>query len=264
MPFATVDGSRIHYLEAGSGDPPVVLLHAFPLHAAMWQPQLDGLSDRWRVIAPDLPGCGRSDPLDDLSMDSMADATAGLLAELGLPPAVVGGQSMGGYVTFALLRRHRSRLRAVVLADTRAGADTPEVRERRTRQQAQAAEEGTGPLVEAMLQSLPGDQTRRERGEVMALLRQLMGEVSPDCVIAALEAMKGRADATEELAGIDLPALVVVGDEDSVAPPDVAEDMARRLPRARLAVLPGAGHLSSLEVPDAFTAELRALLEDLS
>ncbi|MCA1691211.1 MAG: alpha/beta fold hydrolase, partial [Actinobacteria bacterium] len=129
MPLATVGGAPLHYLEAGSGDPPLVLLHAFPLNAAMWEPQVADLSDRWRVIAPDLPGFGKSAPFPEdsaVSIDGMADVIAGLLDELDVPEVALGGLSLGGYVAFAFARRHRPRLRALVLADTRAGADSDE------------------------------------------------------------------------------------------------------------------------------------------
>jgi pimeloyl-ACP methyl ester carboxylesterase len=140
MPFARVADTDVHYLDAGSGAPAVVLLHAFPLNAAMWEGQIEALADRWRVIAPDLAPEQAPEP----SIDAMADAVAGLLRQLGIDQAVVGGLSMGGYVAFALLRRHRDLVRALVLADTRAGDDTPEIRERRTSQQDQVRSE-SGP-----------------------------------------------------------------------------------------------------------------------
>jgi pimeloyl-ACP methyl ester carboxylesterase len=225
------------------------------MSAAMWQPQLDGLSDRWRVITPELPAV--------TSVDDMADAVARLIRDLDLPPVVLGGLSMGGYATFALLRRHPELVRAVVLADTRAGPDTPEIRDRRTSQQAQVAAEGVGPFVEGSLKSLPGATTRETRPEVMDRLREIMQAATPEWVIAVLEAMKRRPDSTPELATLDRPTLVLVGEEDTVTPLEAAEDMQRRLPHARLAVIPKAGHLSNLEDPDAFNAELRSFLEGL-
>lgn len=258
MPYATVDNARVRYLEAGSG-PAVVLLHAFPLTAEMWQPQMDALADRWRVIAPDLAAEQAPEP----SMDAMADAVAALLRHLNVDQAVVGGLSMGGYVTFAFLRRHRSLARAVVLADTRSGDDTAEIRERRTAQQEQVRAGDVAAFRDAMLGTLLSEDTRQHRPDVVARARAVMDQVPPDSIVAALEAMKRRPDSTPDLAGIDLPALVVVGERDSPSPPDVAEEMARRLPRAHLAVVPGAGHLSNLDAPEAFTGELRAFLEAL-
>ncbi len=233
----------------------MVLLHAFPLTSAMWRPQVDALSDHWRVITPDLPALA--------SMDALADAVAGAINAAGCGPVVLGGLSMGGYVTFAVLRRHPELVRAVVLADTRAGADTPEVRDRRTAQQAQVATEGAAPIVEGSLQNLPSAHTRASRPEVMDELRGIMQGVAPEWITAALEAMKHRPDSTDLLPALDVPALVIVGEDDKVTPPNVAEDMVQRLPHARLAVIPKAGHLSNLEDPDAFNSELRSFLETL-
>jgi len=238
------------------GRPPLVLLHAFPLTSAMWRPQVEAFSDGWEVLAPDLPA--------EPSMDGLADAVAAEIRAHGDGPVVLGGLSMGGYVVFAVLRRHAELVRALVLADTRPGADTAEVRDRRAAQQAQVATEGAGPIVEGSLANLPSAYTRESRPEVMEELRRIMQSVSPDWITAALEAMKQRPDSTPLLAELDVPALVIVGEDDTVTPPDVAEDMQRRLPNARLAVIPNAGHLSNVEDPNAFNAELRLFLEMVS
>ncbi len=262
MPTAVVDGVRTHWLEAGRGEPAVVLLHAFPLHAGMWEPQLEGLSDRYRVVAPDLLGFGASDAPDDpnaYSVDRWADAVAGLLDHLGLDRVVLGGLSMGGYVAFAFWRRHRHRLAGLVLADTRPGFDTAEVADRRSAQARQVADEGTTTLIETLLGGLLGDHTRAHRPMVVDAARRLMDN-PPAGFIGALEAMKRRADSTPDLASIDVPTLVVVGDDDAASPPEVARHMADAIPQATLAVIPGAGHLSSFEEPEAFTREVAALV----
>ncbi|MGH9222928.1 MAG: alpha/beta fold hydrolase [Acidimicrobiales bacterium] len=236
--------------------PAVVLLHAFPMDARMWQPQVDALSDRWRVVTPEV------DFTRYPTVDAMADAVAILIAEQELAPVVLGGLSMGGYVALAVLRRHPEVVRALVLADTRAGADTDEVRERRTKQQGQVAEAASAtPVTEAMVGALPGATTKADRPDVIRHIAGLMDGATVAGVTAALEAMKARPDSTGDLAGIGVPTLVVVGEEDGVSPPDVAQDMARRLPNARLAVIPGAGHLSNLETPEAFNRELLAFLD---
>jgi len=236
----------------------LVLLHAFPLDPRMWQPQVDAFASTRRVETPDL------DFTEHPTMDAMADAVADSLGERGSVPAVVAGLSMGGYVAFALLRRHPELVRALVLADTRAGADTDEVRERRTRQQAQVAEVGSAaPVIEAMLDALPGATTRTERPDVMEQIAGLMDKATAARVTAALEAMKARPDSTPDLAAISVPTLVIVGEEDGVSPPDSARAMAGAVPGARLAVIPGVGHLSNVEAPDAFNRELAAFLDGL-
>ncbi len=244
--------------EAGPPDAPaVVLLHAFPLSGAMWQPQLDALSDRWRVIAPELS-------FPEPSVDGAADEVARLLDELGVGQVVIGGLSMGGYVTMAFWRRHRERVRAIVLADTRATADTEEILQRRSRQQEQVAGGDPSPVIEAMVEGLPGPHTKEHRPEVMAEIRRLIGEATAEGITVALEAMKRRPDSTPDLATMDVPALVVVGEEDALSPLDVAQALCEALPRARLARIPQAGHLSSLEDPHVFNSELRAFLEGVA
>lgn len=262
MPTTTLDGTRMHWLEAGAGEPVVVLLHAFPLHAGMWEPQLEGLSDRCRVVAPDLLGFGGTDAPEDpgaYSVDRWADGVAALLDHLGLDGVVLGGLSMGGYVTFAFLRRHRHRLAGLVLADTRPGPDTPEVAERRTAQARQIAEEGTRRLIETLLEGLLGEHTRAHRPAVVESARRLMANPASGFV-GALEAMKRRPDSTPDLPSIDVPTLVVVGNDDRASPPETAREMADAIPCASLAVIPHAGHLSNLEEPEAFNREVAVLV----
>ncbi|HWC11921.1 MAG TPA: alpha/beta fold hydrolase [Acidimicrobiales bacterium] len=266
MAVATISGTAVHYVDVGRGSPPLVLLHAFPLHLGMWDEQVVALSSRWRMILPDLPGFGGTEPLADpgaTTIDGFADLVAGLMASLGVGPAVVGGLSMGGYVAFSLLRRHPETVAALVLADTRAGADTPEVIERRNNQQRQVGEEGTDGLVETMVGNLLSDDTKANRPEVVERARALMHGCSPAGVIGALEAMKNRADAVPMLEQVRVPVLVVVGEHDGPSPPDVAAAMADAIPGARLEVVPGAGHLSSLEAPDAFNQVLESFLTRL-
>lgn len=265
MPFTEVDGARIHYLDSGAGEPAVVLLHAFPLHAGMWAPQVEHLSGAHRVIAPDLIGFGGSDAPESMyryTMLGFADLVAGLLDHLGLERVVLAGLSMGGYVAFAFLRQYPDRVAGLVLADTRAAADTGLVFDRRTDQQDQVARIGTAALIETMLAGLLTEETRANRLDLVEQVRRHMAN-PPAGFIGALEAMKHRPDATDELASITVPTLVVVGEDDAMSPPDVAREMQERIPGAELAVLPHAGHLSNLEAPEAFNAAVAAFLARL-
>ncbi|MDP8988252.1 MAG: alpha/beta hydrolase [Actinomycetota bacterium] len=261
MPTATLDGTTLHYLDEGSGHPAVVLLHAFPLHAGMWERQIDALAERVRVVAPDLVGFGGSDAPEDpsaYSVDGWADDVARLLDHLGLDRVVVAGQSMGAYVAFSFLRRHRSRLAGLVLADTRPTADSAEARDRRVRQQEQMSaggEAGKAEVVEGLLQTLLCPDTLEHRLDVVETARRLMDN-PPHGLVGALEAMKRRPDSVGDLATVDVPTLVLVGDQDAPSPPEVAQSMQQGIPGAELVVVPGAGHLSGLEAPEAFNAAL--------
>jgi pimeloyl-ACP methyl ester carboxylesterase len=246
--------------------PAVVLLHAFPLNSGMWDEQIEALRDRWHVIAPDLTGFGEAGAPDDpsaYSVEAYADDVAAVLRDEGIERAVIGGLSMGGYIAFSFLRRHREMVTGLVLADTRAAADTQEVAERRVAQQRQVAYEGTAELIENSLENLLSDDTRKRRPDVVERARRLMAQNPPAGFIGALDAMRRRPDAVDELAGIDVPVLVIVGEADKTSPPRVAAEMAASVPQARLEVLAGAGHLSNLEAPEAFNAALVSFLDGL-
>lgn len=263
MPSIHLKDVRLEYLDEGSG-PPVVLLHAFPLSSAMWKAQVEHLASSHRVVAPDLRGFGGSDAPEDpasYSMGAFAGDVVGLLEHLGCGPSVVCGLSMGGYVAFELLRRHRGLLRAVVLADTRASSDPPEGIERRTSQQEQVRRGEVAPLLDNLIGGLLAPATHEGRPEVVSQVRAIMETASPQGIIGALEAMKRRGDATAELGGIDLAALWIVGEDDALSPPDVARQAVASLPDAGLDVIPGAGHLSNVEQPDRFNQSLTAFLD---
>lgn len=262
MPFAEVDGVRLQYTDAGSGEPALVLLHAFPLHAGMWAPQVAHLSSQRRIVAPDFLGFGGSEAPESMyryTMLGYADLLAGLLDRLGLDRVALCGLSMGGYVALAFLRQYAERVSALILADTRASADTTQVFERRTDQQDQVARIGTTALIETLLAGLLSDDTRASRLDLVEQVRRLMANPAAG-FIGALEAMKHRPDATAELPGISVPTLVVVGEDDALSPPDVARHMHERIPGSELAVLPHAGHLSNLEAAEEFNAAVAGFL----
>lgn len=254
----------LHLHEAGSGLP-LVLLHAFPLSSDMWRDQRDGLADLCRVITPDQRGFGGSDLGDDSpSLDHVADDVAALLDRLGLDRVVLGGLSMGGYVAMAFLRRHRDRVRGLVLADTKAGEDPEPARAKRERVAARLdAEQTTDALVDEVLPALTGPTTQGSRPEVVDRVTALVRACPPAAAAWAQRAMAARPDSLETLAGTDVPALVVRGAEDALATREDAEAMVAALQRGRLVVLEGAGHLTALEVPDDLTAALRGFLDDL-
>ena len=253
-----VNGRDLAYREAGAGQP-VVLLHAFPLTGELWRPQLEGLSAQMRVIAPDLAGFGGSTAPDEpgaYSVDGWARDVAALLDELGIGRAIVGGLSMGGYAAMAFARLFPERVQALILADTRAEADAPAVKEKRTVQARMAIEGRKGELIEQLLPPLLAEATRRERPDLVARVRAWMESVPAAGYAGALHAMRERPDATPALAALAVPSLLLCGAEDALTPPEPMRGMQARIPGAKLAVIPGAGHLSSLEAPAAFGREV--------
>jgi len=241
--------------------PPLLFLHAFPLRAAQWDPQVAALRAQHQVIRFDDRGFGSSAPGDGLlTMERIADDAAALLDHLGIGRAIVCGLSMGGYAAFAMVRRHADRLRALVLADTRAAADTPEGRQSRAALAEQVRREGAVAAADAFLPKLLGETTKRERPQVTARVREIILGNPPRGIADALAGLAARADSTGTLREIRVPTLVMCGDEDSLTPPADSEALHRGIAGSRLVLLPRAGHLSNLEDADAFN---RALLEFL-
>jgi pimeloyl-ACP methyl ester carboxylesterase len=247
-------GSELPYfVDEGRGDP-IVFLHAFPLDGTMWDAERADLAKRHRVIVPDLRGFGRSGALTaPTSLDDHAQDVVAILDKLGIARAAIVGLSMGGYIAFALARRYAARISRLVLADTRAAADTPEGRRARDENIALVAREGVPPLVERLLPKL---LAKTAAPDVVTRVRSVGGRQTPAGVMAALAALRDRADSTPILATIDAPSLVIVGDLDEISPLAEARTFAGALPKGELEVIPGAGHLSNLESPAAFLAAL--------
>jgi len=255
---ATVSGRTVRYLTGGAGWP-VVLLHAFPLSADMWRAQLDAAPDGFRLIAPDLRGFGRSvapAPHAAPTMDDFAGDVEGLLNILEIERAVIGGMSMGGYVTFALFRRAPDRFSGMVLADTRAQADTPEGRQARRAMSELVRAKGPSAVADQMIPKLLGRTTREERPSVAGEVRRLILANDAGGIDGGIHAMMTRPDSTPDLARISTPALVVVGEEDELTPVADSEAMHASIGRSRLVVLPRAGHLSGVELPEEFSRAL--------
>jgi pimeloyl-ACP methyl ester carboxylesterase len=258
VPSKTINGVKLAWEEAGAGLP-VLLLHAYPLSNSMWATQRSALAKKFRVITPDFRGFGGSAlGAEDSSMELFADDVHALLTELKLGRVVLAGLSMGGYVAFAFYRKYASAVRALILADTRAQADSEESRQGRLETAALAEREGTAPVVDRLLPKLLGESTQREKPEVVAQVRAMMLAASPAGMANAMRAMAARTDSVELLARIQCPTLVLVGEEDKLSSPSEAEKMAGSIPQARFQTIPGAGHLSSLEQP----ARFNMLLED--
>jgi pimeloyl-ACP methyl ester carboxylesterase len=240
----------------------LVLLHAFPLNARMWEGQLALADSGWRVIAPQLRGFddGAGDPPAE-SVDDYAGDVIDLLDALQIKQAVVGGLSMGGYVAFALLRLAARYVQGLVLADTRSQADTPEGVAGRMRLLKLLQEQGPSAVADEMIPKLLGETTRRTNPTVVDTVRSLALASQAAAVAGAIRALMTRPDSTPLLSTIHVPTLIVVGDEDTLTPPAASEEMHRAIAGSHLVRIPNAGHLSNLEQPDSFNAALAAFLD---
>ncbi len=254
---------ELAYREAGSGTP-LVLLHAFPLSSAMWLPQREALGEVCRVITPDQRGFGGSELGEDApDLDRCVDDLVALLDRLGLDKVVLGGLSMGGYVAMAFLRRRADRVRGLILADTKATADPTAARDNRERIAQAAQEDGSTVLVDEVLPTLLGTTTVSERAAVAGRVRGLVQAAPGPAVAWAQRAMARRPDSLETLGGYSGPALVIVGEEDTLSPPSDAQAIADALPNGRLVTVAKAGHLTAVETPDAFNQAVRGFVFEL-
>jgi pimeloyl-ACP methyl ester carboxylesterase len=249
----------VHLHDTGTG-PALLFLHAFPLDASQWDCQVAALSGAYRCLRPDAYGCGSSPPPPPgLTLDGVADAVLAALDSQGVDSVAVVGLSMGGYTAFSLLRRAPERVRALVLCDTRAGADSEQGRADRLAMAETVRREGVEAIVETMASRLLAPRSLAEV-HIAEPVRGRIHRCTPEGVAACQGAMAARPDSTPMLASIAVPALVVVGELDAVTPVEEAQRMAAAIPAARCEVIPGVGHLSNLERWDAFNALLGGFL----
>lgn len=260
---AKINGISIAYHEQGHGVP-LVFLHAFPLNRSMWVEQEQALSSWFRVLTVDLRGHGESDaPRWRYTLDQAADDVIGLLDYLSIRHAAFVGLSMGGYILFALYRKYADRVKGMVLADTRAQADTPEGKEGRFQMAQTAYKNGPSAIADIMIPKLLSPATVQTKPELVRRVRAMIEGNQVSGIAGDLMAMAERPDSIPLLGQITCPTQIIVGELDLPTPPADAKLMADRIPRARLAVLPGAAHLANLEQPDLFNETVRSFVSNL-
>lgn len=261
--LAWIHGRALGYDDVGTGDA-VVFLHGFPHHRALWAPQVGALVDRARCIAVDLRGFGESEAGTSTTVDDYADDVAALLDHLRVERAIVCGLSMGGYVAFALWRRHRARVRGLVFMDTRAGADSAEGMQKRRDMMALANERGAAGVADAMITGMVGKRTREKCPEVVDTMHAMLESAPVSGILEALHALMTRPDSTPVLSTIAVPTLVVVGDEDVLTPVSESEIIHTGVAGSRLEIIAGAGHVANMERPAAVNHLLSEFLAALS
>ena len=261
--IALLDHIEIGYDEGGTGVP-VVFVHGFPHDRTLWTPQLQGLTVQARCLAVDLRGFGETTAASPYSVDQYADDLAGFMDVLHIERAVVAGLSMGGYVAFAMWRRHAHRVRGLVLANTKAGADSDEAREKRRSLMKVAREQGSSAVADSMITGMLGKTTREKRPDIVNSVHRMISSAPVEGVVGALQAMMDRPDSNGTLGTIEVPTLVVTGDEDAIIPVEEARIMHAGVRGSSLEVITGAGHLSNLERPAAFNHVVSEFLARLS
>jgi pimeloyl-ACP methyl ester carboxylesterase len=245
--------------------PTILFVHGFPLDRSTWRAQIDAFAGEFTAVAPDLRGFGETPATEGaMSMDDFADDMAAIVRAIGAPePVVFCGLSMGGYVAWRFFARHRALLRALVLCDTRAAADSPDMARQRVSAADRALHEGPGPTRDSMFGRFFTPESAAKRSEAAAAAKASMDRATPQGVAAAQRGMAARPDSTPLLGKIDVPALLICGAEDGISAPSEMEGMSRAIPGARYALIPEAGHLAPLENPKAVNASIREFLSGL-
>jgi len=262
MAITRIDDIQMAYTDTGVGRP-VVLIHGYPFNRSLWNEQVETLSNSYRVIVPDLRGFGETDAsTGTATMNRMAEDVGQLLDHLRISQAVIGGLSMGGYVALAFYKQFPSRVRALVLADTRAQADTEEAKQTRAQQAEKALSEGMAGIADAMLPKLLTPETVSKRPEVVKRVRDMMLKTKPEGAAAALLGMAEREDQTELLSRVTSPTLILVGAEDAITPVADSEKMRDCIAGSRLVVIENAGHVSNLERTEQFNEALLKFLRE--
>ena len=259
-----VNGSTIAYSDRGTGFP-IVFLHAFPLNRTMWATQENALSSQFRVITIDLRGHGESDaPLWRYTLDQSADDVSALLDQLAIQQALFAGLSMGGYILFAFYRKYAALVKGLILADTRAQADTAEGKDGRFQMAQTAYKQGPSAIADIMIPKLLSPQTVQTRPEIVQKVRTMIESNQISGIAGDLMAMAERPDSVLLLKQITCPTQIIVGELDQATPPSDAKLMAEHIPGARLAIIPHAAHLANLEQPDTFNQIVAAFASELS
>ena len=255
---AVVNGCEIFYIDAGiSKAAPIILIHGFLFSHEMCDPQIEALQKRFRVIAYDLRGHGKSGIGDgQYTLEFFVDDLIGLLDHLGIERAVLCGLSMGGYIALRAVERNPERVRGLILADTQSKADSNEAKLRRAAGIKSVKAIGVKAYAESSIKSVFTPQTLANNDDVVERIRRIIQSNSSLGICGALLALASRTDTTESLAGIKAPTLILVGEHDASTPPSASQEMHNKIPNSEIHVIPHAAHLSNLENSEEFNKHL--------
>lgn len=256
------DDVELFYEVRGEG-PPLVLLHPFPLNHHFWDATAPLLEQRYRLVIPDLRGSGDSPPGEGAAtMEKHACDLIRLCDELQIGKAFFAGVSIGGYILFELLRQSRERVAALVLANTRASAETQEGRANRQKSIELVQQRGPGPFIEDMLPRLLSPSTLTARQDLVSGVRRMMARMTVAGIVALQQGMASRPDSMPTLKMIHVPTLIIAGEDDTI-PMAEAEAMRQHVAGSRLEVVPRAGHYAAFEQPEDFGRLMRGFLDGL-
>lgn len=250
--YIKVNNVRVCYNDSGDSEIPILFIHGFPFNKDSWQPQVDFLRERHRVITYDIRGFGKSELGDETSIIQCADDLIGLMDALEIPKAIVCGLSMGGYILMNAVHRYPDRFEGLILADTQCNADTPEGKEKRYQSIEKINADGTQEYADASLKNLFCKNTFENNSELVSSIRNVITSTPSKSITSTLEALADRPEACPFLSEISCFTLIICGKEDSITPVAKAEFLNSTIKNSSLVIIDNAGHLSNLENPDDF------------
>ena len=255
------EDAEIFYETQGQG-PPVVLLHPFPADHEFWLPVIPALESRYRLVLPDLRGHGKSEiGQGPAAMAKHAADIARVMDAAGVGKAAFIVCSIGGYIVFEFLRRFHGRATALALCNTRPQADSSEARANRLKAAETVLEQGTEQFLQALTPKLLGPTTISSRPDLVEGALRLMRKMSPEDISQVQRGMAERPDSVPDLKHVNLPTLIVIGDEDTFSTTADGELMRQSIPGSRLKIIPRAGHYAPWERPEAVAPLLRQFLD---
>ncbi len=262
MKLKLTDIALSYDLNLTSGLPAIVFIHGFPFSRKMWRPQMEYLAGKYSTLNLDLRGHGESEVGDGIyTLELFIDDLVALLNHCQLKKVILCGLSLGGYITLRAWERIPDRISGLILCDTKSEADSNEAKVQRARMIELVKSSGLTRYTEEMLPLLLSESTLKHNNAVVKLMQEMMLTSSPRAVCGTLLAIAARTDTTAALKTITVPTLVVVGAEDSRTTPASSKAMASQIPGARLEIISGAGHLSTLERPDEVNQIIGEFLE---
>lgn len=260
-----VNGTKLNVLDLGDSQAkPIVLIHGFPLNHEMWSPQLEFLKKDFRVVAYDVRGHGESDIGDgQYTMELFADDLIVMLDSLKIEKIVLCGLSMGGYIALRAIEKSEDRVEGLILCDTKAEADSNEAKLKRSATIKSVKNQGMEPFIESQIHALLAPQTITGNPVMVEMVRRMIQRNSPLGICGALLAMAGRTDTSTVLPRLKIPTLILVGENDTLTPPEISKSMHEKIPHSTMHIIQRAAHLSSLENAEDFNRHLSDFLSKL-
>jgi 3-oxoadipate enol-lactonase len=251
--------------EFGEGNSPtIIFIHAFPLCCRMWDPQIDAFKNKYHVVVYDLRGFGYSETHDcHLTIDDHADDLIELVESLNLDKPVICGLSMGGYIALRAIEKYADRFSGVILADTKSEADVNTAKLKRAEQIRMVKRGDKEKFFDGFLDTVLCERTKRDRPATRTFLKEIMSWQKEEGITGALLTLAARTDTTEALEQINVPTLIIEGEEDKVVPPEFAKSLNEKIKNSTLVMIPDAGHFPNLENAEEFNKAVDEFLANI-